>query len=118
MRFLRSGLAVATLCVATLACAGSSLPAKNVDTSNISVSGLSSGAVMAGNLGYAYSATFRGVGVFAGTPYLCQYIYPYGDCQNNNTISPAMLAAMQAQLHSWSGTKIDPLSNIATQKVS
>ena len=117
MRFLRSGLAVATLCVATLARAVTSLPAMNVDTTNITVSGLSSGAVMAVNMGYAYSATFRGVGVFAGTPYLCQYIYPYGDCQNNNTISPAMLAAMQAQMNSWSGTKIDPLSNIATQKV-
>ncbi|MCX2865839.1 hypothetical protein OOZ63_28875, partial [Paucibacter sp. PLA-PC-4] len=53
-------------------CAGQaavvSLPALNVDTANITVSGLSSGAVMAVNLGWAYSATFRGVGVFAGTP--------------------------------------------------
>jgi len=117
MKNFRSALAAAALCFASWARAVVSLPALNVDTTNITVSGLSSGAVMAVNMGYAYSATFRGVGVFAGTPYLCQYIYPYANCQNNNTITPDMLAAMQTQINSWSGTKIDPVSNVATQKV-
>ena len=117
MNPLRSGLAAAALCFASLAQAVVSLPALNVDTTNITVSGLSSGGVMAVNMGYAYSATFRGVGVFAGTPYLCQYIYPYANCQNNNTISPSMLATMQSEIDAWSGNAIDDKSNVTTQKV-
>jgi len=111
-------LAAGALCCAPLvAGAVVSLPALNVDTANITVSGLSSGGVMAVNLGYAYSATFRGVGVFAATPYLCQYHYPYQNCQNNNTITPAMLQTMQATIDNWSGGAIDATSNVATQQV-
>ncbi len=93
------------------------LPALNVEPNSITVSGLSSGAVMAINLGYAHSATFRGVGIFAGTPYLCQYNYAYAACQNNNVISAAMLANMQADTDSWSGSTIDHKSFVATQNV-
>lgn len=94
-----------------------SLPALNVDTTNITVSGLSSGAVMAVNMGWAYSATFRGVGVFAGTPYLCQYNYAYTACQNNNVISTAMQTNMQGDIDSWSGTAIDNKANVAGQQI-
>lgn len=93
------------------------LPALNVDTNNITVSGLSSGAAMAVQLAYAYSATFKGVGVFAGSPYRCQGHYSYSACQNNNTIGAAMLSTMQADIDSWSGTLIDAKSNVAAQKV-
>ena len=91
MKRLKLSLVIGVLCCTTVA-SGAVVPlsAQNVDTSNITVSGLSSGAVIAINLGYAYSATFRGVGIFAGTPYLCQYNYVYTACQNNNTISAAM----------------------------
>lgn len=112
------GLVAAALCCAHLAAqAVVSLPALNIDKSNVTVSGLSSGAVIAINLGYAYSATFRGVGIFAGTPYLCQYKYAYTSCQNNNAISQAMLDAMQATIDNWSGGVIDDKANVATQKV-
>lgn len=109
--------AAALIVASTASQAAVSLPALNVDTANITVSGLSSGAVMAINLGYAYSATFRGVGIFAGTPYLCQYLYAYADCQNKNVITPAMLDAMQMQIDNWSGGVIDSKANVATQKV-
>jgi poly(3-hydroxybutyrate) depolymerase len=99
------------------ATAAVSLPALNVDPAGITVSGLSSGGVMAINLGYAYSATFRGVGIFAATPYLCQYHYHYTSCQNKNVISQAMLDTMQASIDSWSGGVIDSKANVATQKI-
>jgi len=96
---------------------GGTLPALNVDTTNITVSGLSSGGVMAINLGYAYSATFRGVGIFAATPYLCQYHHDYNACQNKNVISPAMQATMQTTIDNWSGGAIESKANVATQSV-
>ncbi|MCX2865850.1 hypothetical protein OOZ63_28935, partial [Paucibacter sp. PLA-PC-4] len=48
---------------------------------------------------------------------LCQYEYAYASCQNNNVISAAMLAAMQADIDSWSGTTIDSKANVATQQI-
>jgi len=118
MKFLRSSLTSGALGLATLAAqAAVSLPALNVDTTNITVSGLSSGAAMAVQLGYAYSATFKGVGVFAGSPYACQGHYVYTACQNNSTISSSMLNTMQGDIDSWSGTLIDSKTNVAAQKV-
>ena len=94
-----------------------SLPALDIDTTDITVSGMSSGAAMAVQVGYAFSATFKGVGVFAGSPYACQGHYVYTACQNNSTISAAMLAVMQADIDSGSGVRIDAKSNVAAQKV-
>lgn len=106
------------LCFASLtASAAVPLPALNVDTAGITVSGLSSGGVMAINLGYAYSATFKGVGIFAATPYLCQYHYPYDSCQNKNVITAAMLDTMQTTINNWSGSGIDDKANVASQKI-
>ncbi|HET7794320.1 MAG TPA: PHB depolymerase family esterase [Rhizobacter sp.] len=93
------------------------LPALNVDTSQITVSGLSSGGFMANQLGYAYSATFKGVGVFAGGPYMCAGHSNYTACMYNATISASMLNTMQADLNNWSGTAIDNKANVANQKV-
>ena len=94
-----------------------SLPALNVDTTNITVSGMSSGAAMAVQVGYADSATFKGVGVFAGSPYSCQEHYVYTRCQNNSTVSSAMLATMQTDINNWSGSLIGSKANVASQKL-
>ncbi|NEX64855.1 extracellular catalytic domain type 2 short-chain-length polyhydroxyalkanoate depolymerase [Noviherbaspirillum galbum] len=118
MKRIASHLMAATLSMAAFsASAVVSLPSLNVDTTNITVSGLSSGGVMAINLGYAYSATFKGVGIFAATPYTCQYSFPYGSCQNNNVITSSMLATMQNTIDNWSGGAIDDKANVAKQKI-
>ena len=93
------------------------LPALNVDTSQTTVSGLSSGGFMANQLGYAYSSTFKGVGVFAGGPYMCAGHSNYTACMYNATISAGMLSTMQADINNWSGTAIDDKANVAGQKI-
>jgi len=97
--------------------AAAALPQLNVDTSNISVSGLSAGGFMANQLGYAFSSTFKGVGVFAGGPYMCAGHSNYTACMYNATISAGMLSTMQADINNWSGTAIDDKANVANQKI-
>ncbi len=103
--------------VAAAAHAAVPLPALNVDTSQTTVSGLSSGGFSANQLGIAYSSTFKGVGVFAGGPYMCAGHSNYTACMYNATISAGMLSTMQADINNWSGTAIDSKANIAGQKV-
>ena len=93
------------------------LPKLTIDKSQTTVSGLSSGGFMANQLGYAYSGTFKGVGVFAGGPYMCAGHNNYTACMYNATISAAMLSTMQSDLNNWSGTSIDPKTNVAGQKI-
>jgi poly(3-hydroxybutyrate) depolymerase len=93
------------------------LPQLNIDRSQVTVSGLSSGGFMANQLGYAYSATFKGVGVFAGGPYMCAGHSNYTACMYNASITSGMLNTMQADLNNWSGTANDALANVAAQKV-
>ncbi|MGM9482426.1 extracellular catalytic domain type 2 short-chain-length polyhydroxyalkanoate depolymerase [Roseateles sp. NT4] len=93
------------------------LPALNIDTSSISVSGLSSGGFMANQLGYAHSATFKGVGVFAGGPYMCAGHSNYTACMYNASISASQLSTMQGDINNWSGSSIDAKANVAAQKV-
>jgi poly(3-hydroxybutyrate) depolymerase len=93
------------------------LPKLNVDKTQITVSGLSSGGFMANQLGYAYSATFKGVGVFAGGPYMCAGHNNYTACMYNATVSSAMLSTMQTDINNWSGAQIDNKANVAGQKV-
>jgi poly(3-hydroxybutyrate) depolymerase len=114
--FKRLPAAAAVVGLAT-AQAAVTLPALNIDTGNITVSGLSSGGFMANQLGYAYSATFKGVGVFAAGPYMCAGHSNYTACMYNATISSSMLNTMQADLNNWSGTAIDDKANVASQKV-
>jgi poly(3-hydroxybutyrate) depolymerase len=111
--------AAAVLLVAAtgVAHAAAALPKLKVDTSQTTVSGLSSGAFMASQLGYAYSATFKGVGVFAGGPYMCAGHSNYTACMYNATISAAMLSTMQADINNWSGTSNDSKTNVAGQKI-
>ncbi|MES3002972.1 MAG: PHB depolymerase family esterase [Pseudomonadota bacterium] len=93
------------------------LPKYNVDKSQATVSGLSSGGFMANQLGYAYSSTFKGVGVFAGGPFMCAGHSNYTACMYNATVSASMLSTMQTDLNNWSGNQIDAKANVANQKI-
>ena len=93
------------------------LPQLAIDAAQTTVSGLSSGGFMANQLGIAYSSTFKGVGVFAGGPYMCAGHSSYTACMYNATISAGMLSTMQADINNWSGTAIDSKANIAGQKI-
>nr|WP_297387333.1 PHB depolymerase family esterase [uncultured Roseateles sp.] len=105
------------LAAAGAAQAAAPLPVLNIDKTKITVSGLSSGGFMANQLGYAHSSTFKGVGVFAGGPYMCAGHSNYTACMYNATIPASALSTMQADLNNWSGTAIDAKSNVAAQKV-
>jgi poly(3-hydroxybutyrate) depolymerase len=115
-RILRTFAAVAALASAG-AHAAVALPALNVDKSQTTVSGLSSGGFMANQLGYAYSSTFKGVGVFAGGPYMCAGHNNYTACMYNATVSSSMLSTMQTDINNWSGNQIDAKANVAGQKI-
>jgi poly(3-hydroxybutyrate) depolymerase len=106
---------LSVVCGATAAAV--QLPKLNIDPAQITVSGLSSGGFMANQLGYAFSSTFKGVGVFAAGPYMCAGHSNYTACMYNATVSSAMLSTMQADINNWSGTAIDLKSNVAAQKV-
>ena len=110
-------LALAALFALHGAHAAVTLPALNVDTGQTTVSGLSSGGFMANQLGYAYSSTFKGIGMFAAGPYMCAGHSNYTACMYNATISAAMLNTMQADINNWSGTANDSKANVANQKV-
>jgi poly(3-hydroxybutyrate) depolymerase len=110
-------IAVLAIAATGLARAAAPLPRLNVNTGKTTVSGLSSGAFMANQLGYAYSATFKGVGVFAGGPYMCAGHSNYTACMYNATISAPMLNTMQADINNWSGTSNDNKSNVANQTI-
>jgi len=116
-----AGAVAVSVLAAFAACSSSAavvtLPQLNIDKGQITVSGLSSGGFMANQLGYAYSSTFKGVGVFAGGPYMCAGHSNYTACMYNATITASMLNTMQADLNNWNGTAIDPLANVAGQKV-
>jgi poly(3-hydroxybutyrate) depolymerase len=120
MMTMKSSVALVALALAlgaSVGCAAPLLPALNIDTSQTTVSGLSSGGFMANQLGYAYSATFKGIGVFAGGPYMCAGHSNYTACMYNATISSSMLGTMQADINNWSGSSIDAKSNVANQKI-
>jgi poly(3-hydroxybutyrate) depolymerase len=110
-------LAAAAALASGAAYAAVALPALNVDKSQTTVSGLSSGGFMANQLGYAYSSTFKGVGVFAGGPYMCAGHNNYTACMYNATVSSAMLSTMQTDINNWSGAQIDAKANVAAQKI-
>lgn len=98
--------------------AAAPLPKYNVDTGKTTVSGLSAGGFMANQLGIAHSSFFKGVGIFAGGPYMCAGHNNYTACMYNASISNAQLSTMQNSLNSFStnGT-IDGKANIASQKI-
>lgn len=114
---LRATIAALATFVASASWSAVTLPQYNVDTSKISVSGLSSGGFMANQLGWAYSSTFMGVGVFAAGPYMCAGHSNYTACMYNASISTSMLNTMQADINNWSATAIDNKANVANQKI-
>ena len=114
--FLR-GIAGVAAFLSSAAFAAVALPQLVIDKAQITVSGLSSGGFMANQLGVAHSATFKGVGVFAGGPYMCAGHANYTACMYNASISSTALSTMQADINNWSGTAIDAKSNIAAQKI-
>ncbi|HUR90581.1 MAG TPA: PHB depolymerase family esterase [Ramlibacter sp.] len=116
-KLLRVLMGAAAVACAVQAHAAVALPKLNVDTSKTTVSGLSSGGFMANQLGYAYSSTFKGVGVFAGGPFMCAGHNNYTACMYNASISSAMLSTMQTDINNWSGNQIDAKSNVAGQKI-
>lgn len=116
MAFVRAVVGAAAF-VSTVVLAAPALPQLNIDKTAISVSGLSAGGFMANQLGYAHSATFMGVGVFAGGPYMCAGHSNYTACMYNASISASMLNRMQADINNWSGTSIDAKASVANQKI-
>ena len=92
------------------------LPALGADTAKISVSGLSSGAFMTVQYGVAFSASTIGQGVVAGGPYNCAWINFGGiiTCMSGSPNGSASYGA--AQGFAMFG-QIDPVSNLATQKI-
>lgn len=117
MDIVRSSVAACLIFWGGTAAAAVALPALNIEAGSITVSGLSAGGFMANQLGYAFSSTFKGVGVFAGGPYMCAGHSNYTACMYNATISSSMLSTMQGDINNWSGTLIDAKSNVAGQKV-
>ena len=93
------------------------LPRLEIDPDQITVSGLSSGGFMAAQLGYAHSALFRGVGVFAAGPYACAHRSSYPRCMENAEIGRLALTAIQADIDGWSGRQIDDRAHVAAQRV-
>jgi len=94
------------------------LPRYNVDPTQTTVSGLSAGGFMANQLGWAHSSLFKGIGIFAGGPYMCAGLNNYTACMYNATIGSTQLAAMQNSINGFaSGGGIDPKSGVAGQKV-
>lgn len=115
---LRAALAGLLCAIAGVSHASVTLPAYNVDTSQTTVSGISSGGYFANQLGVALSATVKGVGIFAGGPYMCGNHNSYTSCMYNASISAGQLSTMQNSIDNWSASgAIDNKSNIAAQKV-
>src|ERR1700754_4033277 len=116
-RLLRILAATAVFAFGAAAHAAVPLPKYNVDKTQATVSGLSAGAFMANQLGYAYSSYFKGIGMFAGGPYMCAGHNNYTACMYNASISSAQLTTMQNDINAWSGAQIDAKANVAGQKV-
>ncbi len=117
MPLIFRALGAAAFLACTAAQAVVPLPALNIDTTQITVSGLSAGGFMANQLGYAYPSTFKGVGVFAGGPYMCAGHSNYTACMYNASISAGMLSTMQADINNWSATANDNKALVASQKI-
>jgi len=95
------------------------LQSYHIDSNKISVSGVSSGGYMAAQLGVAYSQTFMGVGSVAGGIYWCAK----GDSRRAQTVCMNQPEAVKVDEHlrraqQWElDGAIDPLANVARQKV-
>jgi poly(3-hydroxybutyrate) depolymerase len=104
------------------------LPALGADVRQITVSGLSSGAFMATQFSVAYSARIAGVGIVAGGPFFCAglgglsgpehfLVTATSECMNSPGPAPKGAAAWQAAQRFAKQHEIDPVENIARQRV-
>jgi len=119
-RFFKTLLITMALSVPAFASLADPLPALKADPAKISVSGLSSGAFMAVQYDVAFSASTIGAGIVAGGPYNCAYANPFGvpstiaTCMQGIPDSLASYVSAQAFADL---NKIDPVQNIAKQKI-
>eukprot|EP01062_Namystynia_karyoxenos_P075619 TRINITY_DN7314_c0_g1_i1.p1 TRINITY_DN7314_c0_g1~~TRINITY_DN7314_c0_g1_i1.p1 ORF type:complete len:426 (+),score=128.86 TRINITY_DN7314_c0_g1_i1:86-1363(+) len=110
---------VAVLVALAAGCeAASKLGSYNVDPSSATVSGISAGGFFAVQAHVALSGTFGGAGIVAGGPYYCAQgalTTATTTCMSTGLVNDAALAKY-ANAQAAAG-KIDPLSNLADDKV-
>ena len=93
------------------------LPFMGLNSSYVTVSGLSSGGYFAVQMHVAYSATFGGVGVFAGGPFFCAGLPPTSvavaqtACMTNPELIDVDLLTQITRNTAATGT-IDPLDGL------
>lgn len=116
MRMGRTAFSILLSFASVPALAADKLPALHADAARVSVSGLSSGAFMAVQYDVAFSSSVIGVGVVAGGPYNCAWVNLGGiiTCMQG---SPSGVASYGAASSFAALGTIDPVSNIAKQKV-
>jgi hypothetical protein len=107
-------VALLTSAVSARAQSAAALASYNVDPKQVSVSGLSAGGFFAAQLAISYSSVFKGVGIFAGGTYDCAGQMNYTGCMYNAT--PSITQSI-ANMKSWSGSRIDDIGNIASQRI-
>lgn len=118
-RLIQLGCAALLLAGATADAA--TLGRYNIDPSKVTVSGISSGGAMAAQVHVAYSATFRGVAIFAGAAYYCAE----GDlgnaltrCMNAVDAAEVPVDRLAATTRQWGAIGlIDDPANLANTKV-
>ena len=115
-RAIRSSLSIILSLPLASAAWGAELPKLGADPNKVSISGLSSGAFMAVQYDVAFSASTMGVGVVAGGPYNCTYVN-LGGTKTCMEGSPIGIASYNAALGFAMWGQINPVANIAKQKV-
>ena len=126
MRRLCIALLMVALVVPRARADGAQLGSYNADPKETTVSGISSGAFMAVQLGTAFSATIRGVGVVAGGPFGCAQPSGFmpggaiftalGPCMKGDPAPQLAPLIKQAEALAQTGD-IDPLRNLSRQKI-
>ncbi|CAN5293832.1 PHB depolymerase family esterase [soil metagenome] len=129
VQFSLIAVALTAACLSGCATPSSSLPALGekslqrytIDPAQVSVSGVSGGGAMASQLHIAYSSVFKkGAGLFAAPPYYCAEgsLMAGLACSISATEDKKPnVAKLVEQTRSWSGNRIDPLSNLASTRV-
>jgi poly(3-hydroxybutyrate) depolymerase len=105
---------------ACLANAGA-LSGYNIDPARVTVSGISSGGAMAAQVHVAYSATFKGVAMFAGAAYDCaegNLAYALGRCMNAVNAAEIPVTRLAGTTVEWARQGlIDDPANLAQSQV-
>lgn len=100
---------------------GASLARYNADPGQVTVSGISSGAAMAVQAHVAYSGTFKGAAVFAGTPYYCaqgSLALATARCMEPVSTLEIPVAELVSTTRNWASQGwIDNTANLSNAKV-